>query len=101
MYQANGCLSYTDKIPDGFYFIHGMDPYVWTVCSNPQESGLIPSLESLKAVNSGIESAFEVIKIDRLSDLNLREMQNQILNISCNSVEVVDQVAKFVCNQMG
>lgn len=103
LYQATGCLSYFDKIPDGFYFIHGMDPYVWTVCSNPQEIGQIPSLESFKSVTSGIESALEVTMIDRLTDANLRELQDRIQNISSNSVTTtdVDGLAKLVCNQMG
>ncbi|KAI3696701.1 hypothetical protein L6452_29189 [Arctium lappa] len=103
-FWANGCLSYFDKVPDGFYVIHGMDPYVWAVCSNRQESGHIPSLESLKAVNAGIESAIEVILIDRHSDPSLRELQNRIRSISCNSsttTEVVDQLAKLICNKMG
>ncbi|KAI3743502.1 hypothetical protein L1987_61212 [Smallanthus sonchifolius] len=103
-FWANGCLSYFDKMPDGFYFIHGMDPYVWTMCSNPQESGQIPSLESLKSVTSGIESAFGVTVIDRLTDPSLRELQNQIHSISSSSVtktKIVDQLARLVCNQMG
>ncbi|XP_071690661.1 serine/threonine-protein kinase CTR1-like [Rutidosis leptorrhynchoides] len=103
-FWATGCLAYLDKVPDGFYYIHGMDPYVWTVCSHLQESGRIPSLESLKAVDSGIESAFEVVIIDRAIDPNLRQLQNKILNISRNCVntsEVVEQLAKLVCSQMG
>ncbi|KAL4560413.1 hypothetical protein LXL04_032564 [Taraxacum kok-saghyz] len=103
-FWANGCLSYSDKVPDGFYFIHGMDPYVWSVCSNPQESGRIPSLESLKVVNSATESAFEVIVINRLNDPSLIELQNQTRIIYSNSLtttEVVDQLAKLVSNQMG
>ncbi|KAI3738178.1 hypothetical protein L2E82_28198 [Cichorium intybus] len=103
-FWANGCLSYSDKVPDGFYFIHGMDPYVWTVCSNPQESGRIPSLESLKSVNSPSESAFEVIVIDQIGDPNLRELQNQTHSIYSNSfttTDVIEQLAKLVCNQMG
>ncbi|KAD3337540.1 hypothetical protein E3N88_33060 [Mikania micrantha] len=103
-FWANGCLSYFDKIPDGFYFIYGMDPYVWTVCSNPRESGQIPSLESLKSVTSGIESALGVTVIDRLTDPKLRELQSQIQSIYSVSVpttEVVEQLARLVCNQMG
>ena len=104
LYQANGCLSYFDTVPDGFYFIHGMDPYVWSVCSNPQESGRIPSLESLKVVNSATESAFEAIVIDRIGDPSLMQLQNQTHSIYSNSLtttEVVEQLAKLVCNQMG
>ncbi|KAK9068436.1 hypothetical protein SSX86_012550 [Deinandra increscens subsp. villosa] len=103
-FWANGCLCYSDKIPDGFYSIHGMDPYVWTVCSNPQESGRIPSLESLKSVTSGIESALGVTVIDRLTDPSLRELQNVTHSICSNNattVEVVDQLARLVCNRMG
>ncbi|KAI7754178.1 hypothetical protein M8C21_012596, partial [Ambrosia artemisiifolia] len=106
-FWANGCLSYFDKVPDGFYFIHGMDPYVWNVCSNPQESGQIPSLESLKSLNSEIESALGVTVIDQHTDPNLRELHNQIHSISSNTVtrlttaEVVNQLARLVCNRMG
>ncbi|XP_024983898.1 serine/threonine-protein kinase CTR1 isoform X2 [Cynara cardunculus var. scolymus] len=91
-------------VPDGFYVIHGMDPYVWAVCSNRQQSGQIPSLESLKAVNARTESAIEVVLIDRLGDSSLRELQNRIRSIFCNSgttTDVVDQLAKLICNKMG
>ncbi|KAK1426028.1 hypothetical protein QVD17_14695 [Tagetes erecta] len=100
-FWASGCLSYFDKIQDGFYFIQGMDPYVWTVCSNPQEVG--PSLESIKSVTSGIASALGVIVIDTVTDANLRALQNQIL-ISSNSdttTDVVNRIAGLVCSQMG
>lgn len=97
-------MSYFDKVPDGFYLIHGMDPYVWTMCCDLQESGRIPSLELLKAIDIGSEFLVEVILIDRRSDPSLRELQNRIHSISCNSIttlEVVDQLAKLVCNRMG
>ncbi|KAJ0781336.1 putative protein kinase TKL-CTR1-DRK-2 family [Helianthus annuus] len=103
-FWANGCLSYFDKVPDGFYLIYGMDPYVWTMCCDLQESGRIPSLESLKAIDTRSEFLIEVILIDRRSDPSLRELQNRIHSISCNSItplEVVDQLAKLVCHRMG
>ncbi|KAI3724089.1 hypothetical protein L2E82_35854 [Cichorium intybus] len=103
-FWANGCLSYFDKVPDGFYLIYGMDPYVWTMCCDLQESGRIPSLELLKAIDVANESSIEVILIDRRNDPSLRELQNRIHSISCNSIttlEVVDQLAKLVCNRMG
>ncbi|XP_071699193.1 serine/threonine-protein kinase CTR1-like [Rutidosis leptorrhynchoides] len=103
-FWANGCLSYFDKVPDGFYLIYGMDPYVWMMCCDLQESGRIPSLELLKAIDTGVESSVEVILIDRRSDPSLRELQNRIHSISCNSIttlEVVDQLAKLVCHRMG
>ncbi|XP_042042345.1 serine/threonine-protein kinase CTR1-like isoform X1 [Salvia splendens] len=103
-FWVNGCLSYYDKIPDGFYSIHGIDPYVWAVCSDLQESGRIPSLESMKAVDPATMSSVEVIVVDRRVDPSLRELQNQIHTKSSSSLtanEVVDQLAKIVCTRMG
>jgi serine/threonine-protein kinase CTR1 len=101
---VSGCLSYLDKIPDGFYLIHGMDPYVWTVCTDSQENGRIPSIESLKSVDPNADSSMEVVLIDQRSDPCLKELQNRVHGISCSCIttkEVVDQLAKLVCNRMG
>ncbi|KAL0316137.1 UNVERIFIED_CONTAM: Serine/threonine-protein kinase CTR1 [Sesamum radiatum] len=103
-FWINGCLSYSDKVPDGFYSIHGMDPYVWAVCSDLQESGRVPSLESLRTVDPANVSSVEVISVDRRGDPSLRELQNLIHNVSSSSItteEVVDQLAKLVCNHLG
>lgn len=100
----NGCLSYSDKIPDGFCLIHGMDSYVWTVCADLQESGRIPSLESLKSMDPSFDSSIEVVLIDQRNDPSLKELQNRVLSLSCSCIttkEVVDQLAKLVCNRMG
>ncbi|XP_027066037.1 serine/threonine-protein kinase CTR1 [Coffea arabica] len=103
-FWVNGCLSYFDKVPDGFYLIHGMDPYVWNVCCDLQESGRIPSIESLKSVDPNIVPSVEVIIIDRHSDPSLKELQNRVHSITCSCItteDVVDQLAKLVCNHMG
>ncbi|KAJ8754131.1 hypothetical protein K2173_002029 [Erythroxylum novogranatense] len=103
-FWVNGCLSYFDKIPDGFYLIHGMDPYVWTMCTDLQENGRIPSIESLKSVNPSDGSSLEVVLIDQRSDPGLKELQNRVHNISrsCRTSKVVvDQLAKLVCKCMG
>ncbi|GFY82708.1 protein kinase superfamily protein [Actinidia rufa] len=103
-FWVNGCLSYFDRIPDGFYLIHGMDPYVWTVCTDLQENGRIPSIESLKAIDPSMDSSIEVILIDRRTDTSLKELQNMIHSVSCSCVtteEVIHQLAKIVCNRMG
>ncbi|XP_059646747.1 serine/threonine-protein kinase CTR1-like isoform X2 [Cornus florida] len=103
-FWVNGCLSYFDKVPDGFYLIRGMDPFVWTICTDLQESGRIPSVESLKAVDPSTNSSIEVILIDRHSDPGLRELQNRIRSVSSGCItpkEVIDQLAKLVCNSMG
>ncbi|KAL0344752.1 UNVERIFIED_CONTAM: Serine/threonine-protein kinase CTR1 [Sesamum radiatum] len=81
-----------------------MDPYVWAVCSDLQESGRVPSLESLRTVDPANISSVEVISVDRRGDPSLRELQNRIHNVSSSSItteEVVDQLAKLVCNHMG
>lgn len=91
-------------MPDGFYLIRGMDPYIWTVCSDLQESGRIPSIESLKSVDPSAVPSMEVILIDRHSDPSLKELQNRILNASSGCItttEVVELLAKLVCNHMG
>lgn len=103
-FWVNGCLSYSDKIPDGFYLIHGMDPYVWTVCADLQENGRIPSIESLKSVDPRNESSLEVILIDRRSDSSLKELLSKAHSVSSNCIttdDVVDQLAKLVCSRMG
>ncbi|GKV37559.1 hypothetical protein SLEP1_g45579 [Rubroshorea leprosula] len=103
-FWVNGCLSYSDKVPDGFYLIHGMDPYMWTVCTDLHEHGRIPSIESLKSVDPSADSSLEVVLVDRRSDPSLKELQNRVHNISCTCItteEVVDQLAKLVCNHMG
>ncbi|KAL8140555.1 hypothetical protein V2J09_006576 [Rumex salicifolius] len=103
-FWVNGSLSYFDKVPDGFYQIHGMDPFVWTVCNDIQENGRIPTIESLKSVDPREESSLQVILFDRRSDSRLKELQNHVRSISCSSnttEEVVHQLAKLVCNLMG
>ena len=62
-----------------------------------------PSLETLKTINPS-DSSLEVVFVDRRSDPSLRELQNRVQDISCCCIEttdVVDQLAKLVCNCMG
>ncbi|KAG6745143.1 hypothetical protein POTOM_051787 [Populus tomentosa] len=90
-HQVSGCLSYLDKIPDGFYLIHGMDPYVWTVCTDSQENGRTPSIESLKSVDPNADSSMEVVLIDQRSDPCLKELQNRVHSISCSCVTTKEE----------
>ncbi|KAK1300552.1 Serine/threonine-protein kinase CTR1 [Acorus calamus] len=102
-FWVNGCLSYHDKVPDGFYQIHGMDPYVWTICSSVQEDNWIPSIESLKAIQP-IDSSVEVVLINKQDDPELRDLQDRVVGLSrsCNTTEdAVDQLAKLICTRMG
>ncbi|KAK3226736.1 hypothetical protein Dsin_006598 [Dipteronia sinensis] len=102
-FWVNGCLSYYDKVPDGFYLVHGVNPYAWSVCTDLNENGRIPSIESLRSVDLSSDSSIEVVLIDRRSDSSLKELENRVLNISSTCIttkEVVDQLAKLVCNRM-
>ncbi|XP_061340309.1 serine/threonine-protein kinase CTR1-like isoform X1 [Gastrolobium bilobum] len=104
VHQVNGCLLYFDKIPDGFYLIHGMDPYIWTMCTDLQENGRIPSVDTLKSMDPSSVSSLEIVLVDRRSDPSLKELQNKVHDISCScmtTTEVVDHLAKLVCNYMG
>uniref|UniRef100_A0A5B7CA37 non-specific serine/threonine protein kinase n=1 Tax=Davidia involucrata TaxID=16924 RepID=A0A5B7CA37_DAVIN len=103
-FWVNGCLSYHDKVPDGFYLIHGMDPYVWTISTDLQETGRVPSFESLKAVYPSSDLPIEVILIDKSRDPGLQELHNRALSLSSSldsGKEVVDQLAELVCSRMG
>lgn len=100
----NGCLSYHDKIPDGFYLIQGMDPFVWALCNDMQDSNRIPSIDSLKLVEPS-DSSFEVVVIDKMVDYDLRRLHSMVMDVSSNSAyspkDLVEQLAKIVCTHMG
>lgn len=103
-FWVNGCLSYIDRVPDGFYLIHGMDPYVWTISTDLKETGRIPSFESLKAVDPRDDFSIEVVLVDKHRDPSLKELQNRALSHSSSWIkakQVVDELANLVCNHMG
>lgn len=102
-FWINGSLSYYDKIQDGFYHICGLNPYVWTMCNNVEESGQMPSLESLRSVDAS-DSPIEVVLIDKQGDSQWRELEIKALGLAsrCSSTEVVvKQLGKLVCMLMG
>ena len=102
--QLNGCMSYYDKVPDGFYLIHGMDPYLWTISTDLQESGRIPSFDLLKAVDPCDDSQIEVVLVDKSWDPDLMELQNRVLSLYSYGMtreDVVNHLAELVCNHMG
>ncbi|KAK9158797.1 hypothetical protein Scep_005371 [Stephania cephalantha] len=103
-FWVSGCLSYSDKVPDGFYTIEGLDPYVWTVCTDLKENGRVPSIDSLKAIYPTLHSPIEVVLFDKCSDPILKELVNRVIGFSCSCTstkQVVDLLAKLVCNHLG
>ncbi|CAO2834552.1 unnamed protein product [Amaranthus hypochondriacus] len=100
---VSGCLSYTDKISDGFYGILGMNPHVWVMCNDDKESKGIPSLMSLKSV-SPHDTSMEVVIVDKHGDSRLRELQNKAQELSStsqNTLVLVEQLGKLVSIHMG
>ncbi|KAG5557072.1 hypothetical protein RHGRI_007358 [Rhododendron griersonianum] len=103
-FWLTGCMSYCDKVPDGFYLIHGMDPYLWSMSTDLEDSGRVPSFDTLKAVDPADGSPTEVVLIDKSWDSGLKELQSMVHSLSSNWItrkEVVDHLAELVCNRMG
>ncbi|KAL5206028.1 hypothetical protein ABZP36_034237 [Zizania latifolia] len=102
-FWVNGSLSYSNTVPDGFYLIHGMDPFVWSLCIDVQEENRIPSLESLKSVRPD-DSSIQAILIDRRTDFDLGMLENyasSFLSSSADMRDVINQLAKLVSSRMG
>lgn len=60
----NNSLGYDEKVVDGFYEVWGMSPAMWSMCTEMEEYGRMPSLDMLRGVHPG-ETQFEVILVDR------------------------------------
>ncbi|RLM78867.1 serine/threonine-protein kinase CTR1-like [Panicum miliaceum] len=102
-FWVNGSLSYSDKVPDGFYIIQGMDPFIWTLCNDVHDGGRVPSIESLKAVNP-TESSIEAVIVDKVADYELRQLISMAIDVSRNradSKEIATRLAGVVSAKMG
>lgn len=84
--------------------IQGMDPFVWALCNDMQDSNRIPSIESLRMVEPS-SSSFEVVVIDKMVDPDLRNLHSMVMDVSSNPAyspkDLVEQLAKIVCTRMG
>ena len=56
-------------MPDGFYLIQGMGPFVWLMCTDVHEENRIPSVESLKSICHD-DSSIQMILVDRRADFD-------------------------------
>lgn len=100
---VSGCLSYNEKISDGFYNILGMNPYLWVMCNDVEEGKRIPSLTSLKEIKHG-ETSMEVVLVDKQGDSRLKELQDKAHELSCaseNTLVLVEKLGKLVAIYMG
>lgn len=101
--QVSGCLSYSDKIADGFYSILGMDPYLWLMCNDSEEGKKLPSLLLLKETEPS-DTSMEVVLIDRREDARLKEMEDKAHELYCaseNMLVLVEQLGRLVAVYMG
>lgn len=102
-FQVSGCLSYTDKISDGFYNILGMNPYLWVMCNDLDEGKKLPPLMSLKAIDPN-ETSMEVVLVDRHGDSRLKELEDKAQELYCaseNTLVLVEKLGKLVAIYMG
>ncbi|KAI9097644.1 hypothetical protein K1719_025415 [Acacia pycnantha] len=100
---VSGCLSYSDKITDGFYNILGINPYLWVMCNNEEEGRQVPSLLALKAVEPS-ETSMEVVLVDIHEDSRLKKLQDKAQELYCaseNTLVLVEKLGKLVAIYMG
>ncbi|GAV66851.1 Pkinase_Tyr domain-containing protein/EDR1 domain-containing protein [Cephalotus follicularis] len=101
---VSGCLSYSDKISDGFYNILGMNPYVWLMCNDSEEGARVPPLMSLREIEPSDETSMEVLLVDRRLDSRLKDLQDKAQELYCsseNTLMLVQKLGKLVAIYMG
>ncbi|KAF5739791.1 serine/threonine-protein kinase CTR1 isoform X3 [Tripterygium wilfordii] len=101
--KVSGCLSYSDKISDGFYNILGMNPYLWAMCNSEEDGRRLPSLMALKEIEPG-ETSIEVVLVDGRGDSRLKELEDKAQELYCASestLVLVEKLGKLVAIYMG
>lgn len=99
----NGCLSYSDKVTDGFYNILGIDPYMWAMCNRSEEGRQLPTLTALRQVDPN-ESSLEVVLVNRRDDPDLMEIERTAFGLYHRlgiGLDLIKVLAKLVSNYMG
>ncbi|XP_024520866.1 serine/threonine-protein kinase CTR1 isoform X1 [Selaginella moellendorffii] len=102
-FWVHGSLGYSDRIDDGFYYVHGIDPYVWAMCTDVDDKGRMPTLDALRAVDIS-QVSLEAVYIDRSCDSSLCEHEKTAVAIGyecSNASELPERLGKFVSNVMG
>ncbi|OAY51120.1 serine/threonine-protein kinase CTR1 isoform X2 [Manihot esculenta] len=100
---VSGCLSYSDRISDGFYNILGMNPYLWVMCNDAEEGRRLPPLMSLREIDPS-ETSMEVVLVDGRGDSRLKELEDKAQEIYCaseNTLVLVEKLGKLVAICMG
>ncbi|KAK4751826.1 hypothetical protein SAY87_020624 [Trapa incisa] len=100
---VSGCLSYADKISDGFYNILGMSPSLWVMCNDLEEGKKPPSLIALRNVEPS-ETSMEVVLVDKREDSSLKDLEDKAQALqydSENALVLVKKLGKVVAISMG
>ncbi|GMJ02528.1 hypothetical protein like AT4G24480 [Hibiscus trionum] len=100
---VSGCLSYSDRISDGFYNILGMNPYLWLMCNEFEEGRRLPPLMSLKEIEPS-DTSMEIVLVDRRQDMRLKELEDKARELYCASetpLVLVEKLGKLVAIYMG
>ncbi|XP_057986939.1 serine/threonine-protein kinase CTR1 [Hevea brasiliensis] len=100
---VSGCLSYGDRISDGFYNILGMNPHLWVMCNDEEEGRRLPPLISLREIEPS-EASMEVVLIDGRGDSRLKELEDkahEIYRASESTLVLVERLGKLVAFCMG
>ncbi|CAN1145963.1 Serine/threonine-protein kinase CTR1 [Linum perenne] len=100
---VSGCLSYSDKISDGFYNILGMNPYLWVMCNDEEQGRKLPTLMALREIDPS-NTTMEVVLVDKRADSRLRELEDkaqELFSASENTLVLVEKLGKLVAICMG
>lgn len=73
------------------------------MCNDPEEGKRLPSLMSLKAIETS-ETSMEVVLVDKQGDSRLKELQDKAQELYCaseNTLVLVEKLGKLVAIYMG
>ncbi|CAI5998003.1 unnamed protein product [Closterium sp. NIES-65] len=102
-YDIWGMQPYEDRIEDGFYDIWGMQPYVYSLCVDSSHRGRMPPLDSLRALHPS-EASFDVALINRTIDAELKDLEDEAVNLAYAATEVqtlAQKLGVLVAHHMG
>eukprot|EP00850_Spirogloea_muscicola_P023719 SM000381S14611 [mRNA] locus=s381:28553:35415:- [translate_table: standard] len=102
-YWVNGCLSYEDRLEDGFFDLWGMSPYVWNMCTEVEQRGRMPNLDTLRKLHPS-EAAFDVALIARDVDKGLKILEDRAVGLAYAAADyqtLARQLARLVSDHMG
>ncbi|OMO98933.1 Armadillo repeat-containing protein 3 and Serine/threonine-protein kinase CTR1 [Corchorus capsularis] len=80
-----------------------MNPYLWLMCNEVEEGSRLPSLMSLKEIESS-ETSMEVVLVDKRGDRRLKELEEKAQELYCaseNTLVLAEKLGQLVAIYMG